>query len=94
MFGNLVKAVVDVEREVVALDAELHVDLAELLVTQGSTNKNLWGVNIYPDGTGNDWLEFDSMVNLKPNLNNRTRGVDDPVIREKIIQVLKKYIIV
>ena len=92
MFGNLVKVVVDIEREVVAIDAELHVDLAELLVKNGSTNKNLWGANIYPDSTGADWLEFDSMINLKPQFNNRTRGIDDPVIQEKIAGILKKYI--
>ena len=92
MFGNLVKVVVDIEREVVGIDAELHVDLAELLVTQGSVNKDLWGANVYPDGVGDDWLEFDSMINLKPQFNNRSRGVDDPVIREKIIHILKSII--
>jgi len=81
MFGNLVKGVVDIEKEIMAIDAELHVDLAELLVSNGSTNKNLWGINIYPDETGENWLEFDSMINLKPQFNNRTRGVEDPVIR-------------
>ena len=91
MFGNLVKAVVDVEREVVAIDGELHIDLAELLVEGGSTNKNLWGVNIYFDSK-DDWLEFDSMINLKPQLGNRTRSVDDPVVREKIKTILKKFI--
>lgn len=93
MFGNIVKAVVDIEREIVAIDAELHVDLAEMLVEQGSTNKNLWGVNVHPDATGDDWIEFDSMVNLKPQFGNRTRGVDDPVIREKITAILKPMII-
>lgn len=92
IFGNLVKAVVDIEQEIVAVDAELHVDLAELLVERGSTNKNLWGVNIYPDETGDNWLEFDSVVNLKPQFNNRTRGVNDPIIREKITNTLKKYV--
>ena len=91
MYGNLVKAVVDVEREVVAIDGELHIDLAELLVEGGSTNKNLWGVNIYFDSK-DDWLEFDSMINLKPQLGNRTRSVDDPVVREKIKTILKKFI--
>jgi len=109
MFGNLVKAVVDIEREVAAIDAELHVDLAELLISQGSMNKNLWGVNIYPtaipqrvasgsaepsmrDTAEDDWLEFDSMINLKPQFDNRSRSVEDPVIREKITSILKKLI--
>src|SRR3989344_2439833 len=91
MFGNLVKGVVDIEKEIMAIDAELHVDLAELLVSNGSTNKNLWGINIYPDETGENWLEFDSMINLKPQFNNRTRGVEDPVIRERITEFVADY---
>ena len=93
MFGTLIKAVVDVKREIVALDAELHVDLAEMLVQQGSTNKNLWGVNIYPDAANNDWLEFDSMINLKPQFDNRTRNVEDPLLREQITTIIKKFIL-
>ena len=93
MFGNLVKAVVDVEREIMAIDAELHSDLAELFVVDGSKGRNLWGINLYPEIKGDDWLEFDSMINIKPLLNNRTRGVDDPIIREKIFEIVNKYIL-
>ena len=59
MFVYVVKAVVDIEREIVAIDGELHSDLAEMLVEQGSKGKNIWGVNIHPD-KGSEWLEFDS----------------------------------
>jgi hypothetical protein len=91
MFGNLVKAVVDTELEIVAIDGELHSDLAELLTEKGSAGKNLWGINIYPDA-GDDWLEFDSVINLKPHFSNRSRGVEDPMLREKITEILKKFI--
>lgn len=93
MFGNLVKGVVDIQREIMALDGELHVDLAELLVNNGSKGENLWGINIYPEITGDDWLEFDSMINLKPQANNRTRGVENPEIRKKIKDIIIKFII-
>src|SRR3989338_2163194 len=91
MFVYVVKAVVDIEREIVAIDGELHSDLAEMLVEQGSKGKNIWGVNIHPD-KGSEWLEFDSMVNIKPNLGNRTRSVDDPIIRDKIRDILESLI--
>ena len=90
MFGNLVKCVVDVEKEIVAIDSELHVDLAEMLVERGSSGKNLWGINIYPEKT--DWLEFDSMINLKPNQENRSRNVEDPIMREKIETIIKHFV--
>lgn len=78
MFGNLVKAVVDVEQGIMVVDAEFHADQEYLLLEQGSRQENLWGFNLYPAKMGSaGWIEFDSMVNLRPSQNNRSRGVDD-----------------
>ncbi len=77
-FGNLVKAVVDVDRGVMAIDAEMHSDEEALLLTDGSAQSNLWGVNFYPDLFGTSgFIEFDSMINIRPRQGNRTRSVDD-----------------
>jgi len=93
MFGSLVKAMVDVEKEIMAVDAPMHADLLELLIEkENSEVKNLWGINIYPEKTGDDFIEFDSMMNLKPDLGNRTRGVNDENIRKKIIEIVKKRV--
>lgn len=89
-FGDLVKAVVDVEREVIAIDAELHSDLEAILLDNGSKQKNLWGVNFYPEMTGDDFLEFDSMINMRPSQGNRSRGVEDEGLRRKISEIVKK----
>ncbi len=94
MFGNLVKAMVDVEKEIMAVDAPMHADLLELLIDkENSEPKNLWGINIYPAKTGDDFIEFDSIMNFKPGLGNRTRGVEDENVRKKIIEVVKKYVL-
>ena len=93
MFGDLVKAVVDVEKEIMAVDGELHADEAGLLSENGSKHENLWGLNIYSERIGgDDWIEFDSMINLKPLLGNRTRGVDNPEIKEKIIKIVSRLV--
>src|SRR3989339_131457 len=92
MFGNMIKAVVDVERQIMAVDAELHSDEEALLLQDGSKNQDLWGINLYPDLEGDDWIEFDSMINLRPAQNNRTRGVEDSQIREKIVQIVSKLV--
>jgi len=76
-FGNLVKAVVDVERKIMALDGELHADEEALLLENGSRQENLWGINIYPELEGPDRVEFDSVINIRPSQGNRSRGVDD-----------------
>ena len=92
MFGNLVKVVVDVEKNIMAVDGELHADLEVLLSEGGSKRANLWGINIYPEIEGDERIEFDSMINLKPHLGNRTRGVANPAIREKIIKIVNSLI--
>jgi hypothetical protein len=92
MFGGLVKAVVDIERGIMAIDGELHADEELILIEDGSKRENLWGINIYPERPEKERMEFDSMINLKPHLGNRTRGVDDPAIREKIIKIVNKLI--
>jgi len=87
-FGNLVKAVVDVERKIMAVDGELHADEEALLLENGSLQENLWGINIYPDLKGSERIEFDSVINIRPSQGNRSRGVDDPVVRERIVQTV------
>ena len=92
LFGNMVKAVVDVENETMAIGGELHADEETLLIQQGSEQKNLWGINLYPELTDEDWLEFDSMINLRPSQGNRSRGVDDPKLQEKIRSIVDKLV--
>jgi len=92
MFGNLVKAVVDIEKEIMAVDAPMHADQEAELIKNGSRQENLWGINLYPDKSQNDFIEYDSIINLKPNQNNRTRDVDDPKIKEKIIKIVEKFV--
>jgi len=87
-FGTLVKAVVDVEVGIMAVDAELHADQEALLLEEGSSQRDLWGINLYPDVAGDDWLEFDSMINLRPAAGNRSRGVDDPGVRDRIRDIV------
>lgn len=89
MFGGLVKAVVDIEREIIIVDGEMHADEEKFLLDQGSSQDDLWGINLYPEEKEENFIEFDSVINLRPRLNNFSRGVDDLKIRKKIIQIVK-----
>ena len=91
-FGNFVKGVVDVQQEILAVDAEMHSDLEALLVEQGSKQEYLWGINLYPELTGDDFIEFDSMINLRPAVGNRSRGVENEGTRMHIREVVTKLI--
>ncbi|MCL1851238.1 MAG: DUF5674 family protein [Bacteroidetes bacterium] len=88
LLGDMVKAVVDIEKEVLILDAELHADMEALLLENGSEQENLWGINLYPDMDGEDFIEFDSMINIKPRQGNRSRGVEDVNVRNRIIEII------
>ncbi|OGH64844.1 MAG: hypothetical protein A2821_01370 [Candidatus Magasanikbacteria bacterium RIFCSPHIGHO2_01_FULL_41_23] len=88
-FGDMIKAVVDLRRSVMAVGAELHVDEEQLLLQNNSHQEDLWGINLYPDVSDDSWLEFDSMINIRPKQNNRTRAVHDPTIQQKIISVVQ-----
>ena len=91
-FGNLVKAVVDTEREILAVEAELHSDLEALLLEDGSKQKDLWGINLYPEMQGEEFVEFDSVINLRPSAGNKSRGVEDPAVRRRIIEIVGRRI--
>ncbi|MFH1232517.1 MAG: DUF5674 family protein [Patescibacteria group bacterium] len=93
MFGGLVKAVIDVEKKIMVVDAELHADEEALLLKNGSVQKDLWGINIYPEIQDKNWIEFDSMINLRPSQNNRSRGIDDLEIQKKIIIIVNNLVI-
>ena len=91
-FGNFVKAVVDLEKQVMVVDSDLHSDEEALLLEQGSRQYDLWGINFYPDETGDNFIEYDSMINLRPSQNNLSRGIDDEKIKERIAEVVGKMV--
>lgn len=91
-FGDLVKAVVDVERGIMVVGGELHADEEAMLLEQGSQQENLWGINLYLDKSADEWVEFDSMINIRPTQGNRSRGVENKEIQEKIKNIVKKLV--
>jgi hypothetical protein len=94
MHGNFVKAVVDVKKEIMMVDADLHADEEYILLEEGSKQEDLWGINLFPDKFGTDeFVEFNSKINVRPADNNRSRGVDDPKIREKIKSIVQKLVV-
>lgn len=91
-FGNLVKAVVDTEKGVMVVDAELHADEEAFLLESGSLQSNLWGINLYPENREDEFIEFDSMINLRPGDNNFTRSVDSENVRKSIAEIVNKLV--
>lgn len=92
VFGGLVKAVVDIEKEIMVVDGEMHADEEKYLIDLGSFQDNLWGINIYPELEGDNFIEFDSIINIRPRLNNFSRYIEDEKIRKKIVKIVNKLI--
>ncbi|MHB8513488.1 MAG: DUF5674 family protein [Actinomycetota bacterium] len=92
-YTELVKSVVDIKQHIMAIGGSLHVDEESLLLQEhGSSQADLWGINLYPDAFGTaNFIEYDSMINLRPR-QNRSRGVDDPKIRETIEVIVSELV--
>ena len=89
---EMVKAVVDVEKEIIGVDAEMHADIEQMLLANGSNQDALCGSNLWLEEEGDDFIEFDSMINIRPRQGNRSRGVENPETQQKIKEVVTKWI--
>jgi hypothetical protein len=82
-FGDMVKLVADVDREVAAVGGELHADAEELLLEHGSSGAALWGANYYPGRGPDHCLEFTALINIRPAQGNPGMEIADRKIRER-----------
>lgn len=93
IFGDMVKGTVDIANGKMALGGEMHIDSNELLIKSGSDQLDIWGFNIYPEMPFDDCLEYNSLVNIKPALGNRSADIQDKKIRDKVRKAIMKYVI-
>jgi hypothetical protein len=91
-FGDMIKAVVDVQRQIMAIGGELHSDEEALLLDDGSLQADLWGINLYPGEQGDGFIEFDSMINVRPSQGNPSRDVLDEGTRSRIRAVVSRLV--
>jgi hypothetical protein len=92
-FEEIIKIVVDIDKRILAIDAELHADLEKLLLENGSEPKYLWGANLKPSGLGPDFIEYISFINIRPSQKNKTMFVEDNDIRNKIESIVNKLLL-
>ncbi len=90
--GSLVKAVVDIERNVMAIDGNMHADEEQMLLNDGSKQQDLWGINIYPENPVVDRIEFDSMINIRPSQGNHSRSIENTNIQKEIQNIVNSMI--
>jgi len=67
-------------------------DAETLLLEQGSEQADLWGINLYLKKSHDEWIEYDSMINLRPWQDNESQGVDNPTIRKKTQDIVNQLV--
>ena len=91
-YGTMIKGAVDIEGGRVALGGDYHIEDSELLTSTGSKFEDIWGFNIRFEENLDGVLEFDSMVNIKPNFGNRSRNIGNEEIIKKATEIILRFI--
>lgn len=91
-FTDMIKAVVDLEERILAVDAELHADQEALLLERGSRQENLWGINLYPNRPADEFIEFTSLINIRPSQGNPSMEVLSNELRELIAEIVGELV--
>ena len=92
-FKTMIKAVVDLEKKTMAVDAELHADLEGVLLDQGSSQEHLWGINLYLEKTKQDWIDYIALINIRPSMGNHGMEVENSAVRKQIASIVYKLIV-
>jgi hypothetical protein len=89
---DLLKIVVDIKRNIIAVDAEMHADLEELLLENSSEQEDLWGANLFPERNDEKFIEYTSFINIRPAQENRSMEVQNETIKDKILKIVDELI--
>ena len=89
---TLVKGAADLERRVIALGGEWHMDANNVLIENDSEQKNIWGFNLYPKERGEKAIEYISLINIRPSQGNTAMELADRNLRDSIRGIVEKLI--
>ena len=91
-YRTFIKGVADIERGVIALGGDWHMDANTVLFSDGSEQKNLWGFNIYLGKSGDEAIEYESIINIRPAQNNRGRVIEDERVRSQVRSLVAQFV--
>ncbi len=87
-FVSMIKGVVDIEKKTVAFGGQYHMDANMVLIQNGSEQNNVWGFNLQLEQPPSDWIEYVSLINIRPLAGNRSMKIRDSVLREKMKSIV------
>jgi hypothetical protein len=88
-YDKMIKIVVDIRRRVLSGGGEMHSDCESVLLEDGSEQDDLWGANWYP---GEQRIEFESLINIRPRLGNRDVVIQDENTRRQVESITREFL--
>ena len=92
-FGDMIKVVADLKREILVAGGALHSDGEELLLEDGSKQGDLWGANYFPAKESGKRIEYTSLINQYHSSNKDSQTIKDPNVREQVKAVIARYFV-
>jgi hypothetical protein len=93
MYGTLVKADVDITKGLLIVDMGMHADGEAYLMEKGSKQNDLWGINLHPKDYGtDDFIEYDSMINIRPSQGNASKDILDIELKRQIVAIVQEVV--
>ncbi|MCL1472202.1 DUF5674 family protein [Argonema antarcticum] len=87
--GIYIKLAVDIDRLILAGGGEYHADCEAVLLKNGSKQVDIWGADWYPL---TQEVGYESLINIRPRQNNRSMEIQDPVIRERVAEIVQQLL--
>lgn len=88
-YETMIKIVVDIRRRVLCGGGEMHADCESVLLDDGSEQDDLWGANWY---TSDQRIEFESLINIRPRLGNRSILIQDENLRQQVETISREIL--
>jgi hypothetical protein len=88
---DLIKVAVDIKEEKIAAGCSLHADAEQLLLKDGSEQKNIWGANYFPFRKKGQRLEYTALMNIRPRQGNRSQLIQDEAVRKKAGEIMERF---
>lgn len=86
-FDTYIKTVIDITKKICSAGANRHFESEQVLLEQGSSQKDLWGGGIDIE---TKIIDFNSFINIRPAENNTSNEIQDQNIRKEY-EELSKY---
>jgi hypothetical protein len=91
IYNDYIKTVIDIEKNILAVGGEYHIDCEEVLIQCGSKLENLFGGG-YRISTKE--VEYMALSNYKPALGKVTYEIMDEEVRKKLKILTEQFLMI